>query len=299
MPTRPLAAALAAASTILVVGCLSTRPRPQPARLPKAAAAPAAAPAAPSVPEVPYYDLVAELGLSSRIDLASGRRICRDARKNEVSLVPGDRFVTVNGARVDVGGRIRWTNGVLMVPAAASRSIRARLAATPPAKAAPATAVIAAPLPAAWKTKANRRWRWIVIHHSATAKGGAKSFHASHKKKWRHGLGYHFVIGNGTHTRNGEVEVGSRWTRQGQGIDGAHAGNKRYNQLGIGVCLVGDFNERAPGAGQLASLRQLCRALMKRFEIPRSEVRLHRDVRRGSTECPGKRFPFQSFQRSL
>ena len=46
--------------------------------------------------------------------------------------------------------------------------------------------------------------RAIVIHHSATDRGGAKAFDEYHRKKngWDE-LGYHFVIGNGTDTPDG------------------------------------------------------------------------------------------------
>ena len=107
------------------------------------------------------------------------------------------------------------------------------------------------------------------------------------------------MIGNGTTTGVGEVQVGTRWLRQGEGIDGGHAGNETYNKFGIGICLVGEFNASAPSAGQLAALRQLCRALMKRYDIPKSRVLPHRAVRKGGTDCPGKRFQVKAFRSSL
>ncbi|MFQ5589758.1 MAG: peptidoglycan-binding protein, partial [Phycisphaerae bacterium] len=52
------------------------------------------------------------------------------------------------------------------------------------------------------------RWTTIVIHHSATETGGASLFDRFHRKRGWDGLGYHFVIGNGTDTPDGLIEVG-------------------------------------------------------------------------------------------
>src|SRR5687768_8825904 len=63
-------------------------------------------------------------------------------------------------------------------------------------------------IPRDWTPSARANdWRWIVIHHSATPAGGAKTFDKMHKAKGWDELGYHFVIGNGTDTADGQVEV--------------------------------------------------------------------------------------------
>ncbi|MDK1032010.1 MAG: hypothetical protein QGD94_08400, partial [Planctomycetia bacterium] len=47
-------------------------------------------------------------------------------------------------------------------------------------------------------TVKERRWAWIVVHHSATRRGSALIFGRFHRenRRWDE-LGYHFVIGNG------------------------------------------------------------------------------------------------------
>ena len=45
------------------------------------------------------------------------------------------------------------------------------------------------------------------------------------------GLAYHFVIGNGSSSGNGEIEIGSRWTRQ---INGGHVASDYLNNIAIG-----------------------------------------------------------------
>ncbi len=98
-----------------------------------------------------------------------------------------------------------------------------------------------------------RPWKYIVIHHSASDSGNAASMGKYHKNNrgWVNGLGYDFVIGNGNGSRDGQIEVGNRWNRQ---IDGAHAGNPEYNKYGIGICLVGNFENDYPTNPQISSL---------------------------------------------
>ena len=154
----------------------------------------------------------------------------------------------------------------------------------------------------AWSVSGSRRaWRYIVIHHSATETGSAKAFDAAHRerrdangRRWE-GLGYDFVIGNGTGSADGAVEVGYRWREQKRG---AHAGNDLMNEQGIGICLVGDFTKSRPTAAQMRSLSRLCNFLSDYCGIPRSNYRLHGDVR--DTSCPGPYFPrdFLTVQRA-
>ena len=133
-----------------------------------------------------------------------------------------------------------------------------------------------------------RGWKYIVLHHSATGEGSAEAFDKYHRKVkgWK-GLAYHFVIGNGTSTPDGAVEVGYRWKSQKVG---AHAGVKEYNHHGIGICLVGDFEHSRPTKKQIASLRALLGFLRKRFGLGPETVVRHRDV--GETKCPGRNFPW-------
>ena len=129
-------------------------------------------------------------------------------------------------------------------------------------------------------------WQWIVIHHSATPTGGAAAFDKMHKGKGWDELGYHFVIGNGTDTRDGVVEVGPRWPRQKWGAHAKTADN-RFNDFGIGVCLVGNFDNTQPTAEQMKSLSRLVAHLMRTYGIPADRVVGHGDTGR-ATECPGR-----------
>jgi len=141
-----------------------------------------------------------------------------------------------------------------------------------------------------------KEWKYIVLHHSATPKGNVASFDTYHRqeRKWPNGLGYHFVIGNGTFSGDGEVEVGDRWKDQ---REGAHCAD--LNSTAIGICLVGNFEDSAPTPKQIESLVGLIRHLQAVCHVPAQNILLHRQAPGGSTLCPGRNFPFEQVKRLL
>jgi len=146
-----------------------------------------------------------------------------------------------------------------------------------------------------------RRWQFIVVHNSGTRQGNARVFDYYHKhvRRMQNGLAYHFVIGNGTSTGNGQVEVGDRWRRQ---INGGHVHSDYLNNISLGICLVGDFNRDQPTRAQLDACEELIRYLRQRCggtgrgAIP---VKPHREINppRWPTDCPGDDFPYSWFRR--
>jgi len=147
-------------------------------------------------------------------------------------------------------------------------------------------AVIASNTPREWIPNAPARpWRYIVIHHSDTPSGSAAKFDAAHKAKGWDELGYHFVIGNGTETGDGQVEVGPRWPKQKWGAH-AKTPDNRYNDYGIGICLVGNFDATRPTSAQMKSVAKLTAYLMKTYHISPNNVVGHGDTK--PTDCPGR-----------
>ena len=146
-----------------------------------------------------------------------------------------------------------------------------------------------------------RRWEFIVVHNSGTRQGNARVFDYYHRhvRRMQNGLAYHFVIGNGTSTGNGQIEVGDRWRRQ---INGGHVHSDYLNNISLGICLVGDFNRDQPTRAQLDACEELIRYLRERCgktergEIP---VKPHREMNppRWPTDCPGDVFPYSWFRR--
>ena len=135
-----------------------------------------------------------------------------------------------------------------------------------------------------------RPWSYIIVHHTATDEGDASAIHRAHLQRgfWN-GIGYDFVIDNGTMGKgDGVIEMSPRWLRQ---EDGAHCKADGMNQRGIGIALVGNFDRGQPSRYQLQSLAYLIYTLRHYYDIPPSHVLVHGEAPGARTECPGKLFP--------
>jgi hypothetical protein len=123
----------------------------------------------------------------------------------------------------------------------------------------------------------------ITVHHTAMPAPGRYSAISQLKQiqnihtednGWAD-VGYHFIV-----DPQGQVWEGRRLMHQG-----AHAGGAA-NIGNVGVCLMGNFEtDRVPRA-QIAGLTNLLEALRVQFDVPRSEVRTHREWK--ATACPGQ-----------
>ncbi|WP_428389369.1 peptidoglycan recognition protein family protein [Mucisphaera sp.] len=118
-------------------------------------------------------------------------------------------------------------------------------------------------------------WQAIIVHDSGTATGDAESLNRSHERDGRGGLGYHFVIGNGTDSGDGEIEAGFRWRLQSQGRFLAGAEADRWHRIAIGILVVGDADASAMTEAQRASLVELVSSIQRRFGIRSDSVHAH------------------------
>lgn len=105
------------------------------------------------------------------------------------------------------------------------------------------------------RSQAPKAWRWVVLHHSGQSGGSSGTIDEHHRKRGWEGIGFHFVIGNGDGMRNGSVEFTWRWIQQRHG---AHLRSRDltrndYNEFGIGVAMIGDFDETTPTHAQWGS----------------------------------------------
>ncbi len=161
----------------------------------------------------------------------------------------------------------------------------------------------------------NNQPRWLVLHHSWTdgpvkAADAARAFDRYHtqEKGWD-AIGYHFVIGV-----DGSLALGRH-----PGTNGAHA--KGFNTRSLGLCLVGNLDQRVPPHEQMSTLGDLVRRLMGEHDIPASHVIGHREtylLNRGLTldqidslspaellsrgagkSCPGWNFNLMRFRNRL
>lgn len=119
----------------------------------------------------------------------------------------------------------------------------------------------------------------ILVHHSGTSRD-TTTFESI--KKYHLGLGwddigYHFVI----------EENGILFTGRDMSVVGAHCRSDRMNHKAIGICLTGDFTKEKPSIGQLNTLQGLLDELRKEYNLPRSSVLGHCEVKGAKTVCPG------------
>jgi len=158
-------------------------------------------------------------------------------------------------------------------------------------------------IPNATTTKAaiplypSRKWEYIIIHHSATDVGDAYYFNILHRRRGWDGIGYDFVIDNGTKGKqSGAIEVSPRWINQ---ENGAHCHASDMNSKGIGICLVGNFSKEQVSKKQMVSLVYLVNVLRQYYRIPMNRIMGHGQVPGAKTECPGKYFPWGEFRNKL
>ena len=140
--------------------------------------------------------------------------------------------------------------------------------------------------------KADRPWKFVVLHHSANAKGGYDQIDRDHRKLLGFaGCGYHFVIGNGTDSPDGQIEIADRWLNQKNGVHCRNGKTPDVNEYGIGICLVGNFDQSEPTPRQIAAARALVDYLGDRYAIASDHRGTHDDFATGETACPGEYFP--------
>ena len=125
----------------------------------------------------------------------------------------------------------------------------------------------------------------LVIHHSASDSVTTKKADIErwHKQRGFSHIGYHKVIEG-----NGSIVDGRPET-----IQGAHA--KGENHASLGVCVVGNFEEKPPSVVQLKALVTVLTNWCKTHKLKTTSIYGHFDVPGGSTKtsCPGKLLKYQ------
>lgn len=133
-----------------------------------------------------------------------------------------------------------------------------------------------------WKEK---RWRYIVIHHTASDYGNLEYYKKLHQeeKGWED-IAYHFIINNGTfQTIPGQIEESDLWKKKKSGYS---TKNWLVNNFGIAIVIVGNLEEHPPLPQQYESLLNLILLLAKKYNIPPERIFGHREIQ--NTKCPGK-----------
>lgn len=142
-----------------------------------------------------------------------------------------------------------------------------------------------------------KKWKNIIIHHSASEWGSAKEINKWHIARGFKEIGYSFVILNGILTYDdyknnrifesmiGQIEVG-RYLNLNEIVDaneqGAHAYG--YNDDSIGICLI--HNEKPYEPEMINSLHKIVLDLMNKFNIDVKNILGHYEVESDKPYCP-------------
>ena len=143
-----------------------------------------------------------------------------------------------------------------------------------------------------------RRWKYIVVHHSAGNYGNIEFLQKVHRERQSKdpidAIPYHFIIGNGKGLEDGEIASDAR---KKYNIWGAHVSGKNIdrNARGIGICLIGNLETNQITEKQYQALVKLTKELMGTYNIPVNNVTGHGYTQGESTKCPGKMFPMEKF----
>jgi N-acetylmuramoyl-L-alanine amidase len=144
-----------------------------------------------------------------------------------------------------------------------------------------------------WKEK---RWNWIIIHHTASDYGNLAYFRDLHQRErgWKD-IAYHFLINNGTAgTAPGQIEESDLWKRREGGYSTKVS---QANQFGIAVVLVGNFENHKVSARQMEALLNLVLRLKREYNIPLNHIVGHREL--WQTACPGKHLNMADLRRRI
>ena len=140
--------------------------------------------------------------------------------------------------------------------------------------------------------KASGVWQRVVLHGTASTQGALKLLdrYQTNVQGVAGGTPYHFVIGNGSGSGDGQIEVSSRW-KKGEATEVAALG-----EGSIQVCMVGDFQHQAPTKAQLEALDELLDYLA--LKIGNLPIATHEGVSGTSSRCMGAKFPIEQIVNS-
>ncbi len=129
-----------------------------------------------------------------------------------------------------------------------------------------------------------RDWRRVVLHASRSATGNKDLVHHQVLGQRPHlGVGpYHFIIGNGSFSGDGEIETTRRWIAQ---QEGGSMGVPEIDEASISVCLIGRFQTTGPTPAQWQALDELMAYL--RAQLGALTLSAHHEVESTAPSCPG------------
>jgi hypothetical protein len=131
----------------------------------------------------------------------------------------------------------------------------------------------------------NFRYRYIIVHHTASQTGDYQSIKKIHKKErdW-HDVAYHLVLNNGSKSKpTGYLEASSRYKKLNHAVA---TKSLWYNHHGVHLAIVGNYEQSKPNKIMQQSIVNAIELLKQRFHINNNNILMHRDC--SATLCPGK-----------
>jgi len=137
----------------------------------------------------------------------------------------------------------------------------------------------------------------IVIHHTGSSILGPLDSPKLVKLRHKYlrgfdDIGYHYLIGNGYLTGDGEIY-------QGRDIEriGAHA--KGHNQDSLGIALIGNYNISKPTEKQWESLIELLYSQCDMYDLQPRDIYGHKELEGTDTSCPGRNINMDKVRRDV
>lgn len=121
---------------------------------------------------------------------------------------------------------------------------------------------------------------YIILHHAAVASATPENINNYHKTLGWLGIGYNMYI-----RKDGKIYLG-------RPLDTVGAHTVGYNNISVGICFEGNFENETMSAAQLAAGKKAI-AYVKSF-YPSAQIKMHREF--DATACPGKNFPIGEFR---
>lgn len=131
-------------------------------------------------------------------------------------------------------------------------------------------------------------WQYIMLHHSASFDSdllNAIEYERYHRSRGWRDIGYHWIV---------EKIDGVYVALMGRPMymTGSHC--KGMNNLAIGVCLAGNFDEAPVPDAQFQEAVELVSGLIEVTEIPIYNIVAHNDY--SNTNCPGDKLDLGGFR---